>query len=124
MKCFIIFILIFVTALSFSQEIEKIKIPKGVVYNYTDVSTVERAKRLIASELKGKGDSLCDKILIVGPTIWKRYIKNRTLNSIEGGNTTFVVDDRKLTGKMTQDVSDTKKVWQVLAEELKGKKIQ
>jgi len=63
-----------------------------------------------------------NNILIVGPVLWTRFKHIETLNKIEGGNTSFHVDNAVLTGKMTQDVEDTKKVWAEFRKEIIGKK--
>ncbi len=107
---------------SFGQSSEKINIPKGVVYNYCDKEIVEKTKLLINNSISDSSNyALLDKILIVGPVLWNRFKDIDALNKIEGGNTTFHVDNTILTGKMTQDVEDTKKVWAELRKELKGK---
>lgn len=117
-----LFTSLLLTTLSYvnAQEIEKIAIPAGVTYNYCDAQTIENAKKLIAENLADNDKfTLSDKILIVGPQLWNRFKNIEKLNSIEGGNTTFHVDKLELSGKMTQDVKDTRKVWEELRKEVK-----
>jgi hypothetical protein len=107
------------TVLLFGQD--KINIPNGVVYKYCDKKIVEKAKQLIKDNIADSTNfSLSDKMLIVGPVLWARFKNIERLKNIEGGNTTFIVDKNKLTGKMTQDVNDTKKVWDELRKEMNG----
>ncbi len=121
MKIILYSFLTFLCLDSFGQAQEKIKIPKGIVYNYCDIKIVEKAKLLITTNLADSSDySLSDKILIVGPVLWSRFKAIDKLKNIEGGNTTFLVDNSPLTGKMTQDIIDTKKVWTELRREIKG----
>jgi hypothetical protein len=105
------------------QAQEKITIPKGIVYKYCDPKIVEKAKFLITTNLTDSTKyDLCDNILIIGPVLWKRFKNIDILNKIEGGNTTFHVDKDELSGKMTQDNADTKKVWTELRKEINGEK--
>jgi hypothetical protein len=105
--------------LSFGQSKKKISIPKGIVYNYCDSKLVEKAKLLITNNIADSSDySLSGKMLIVGPVLWSRFREIDRLKSIEGGNTTFLVDKNALTGKLTQDVADTQKVWSELRKEI------
>ena len=118
-----IFTLLFSTIFIFcqAQNIEKITIPKGVTYNYCDSKTIEKAKKLISENIADSTQfSLSQKFLIVGPQLWNRFKDIKKLNEIEGGNTTFLVDDLELKGKTTQDVTDSKKVWNEFRKEIKG----
>lgn len=122
MKNLSLLILTFYVFSSFGQTDEKINIPKGVVYKYCDKEIVEKAKLLINNSISDSSNySLLDNILIVGPVLWTRFKDIETLKKIEGGNTSFHVDNTVLTGKMTQDVEDTKKVWAEFRKEVKGK---
>ena len=104
----------------FAQS-EKIKIPKGVTYNYAADSIVEQAKALIKQDLENNDSyMIADKLLIIGPQLWKRFGKIKSLKEIEGGNTIFIVDTLQLTGKMTQDIEDSRKVWAQLRKEIAG----
>jgi hypothetical protein len=117
----IVFAAFFTLASFFSFAQDKITIPKGIVYKYCDPKIVEKAKALIKDDLTDSTDySLSDNILIVGPVLWNRFKNIDVLTNIKGGNTTFVVDKNNLTGKMTQDVADTKKVWNEMRKEING----
>lgn len=121
MKHLFFLFLIFPFLNSFGQTEDKISIPKGVVYRYCEKETVENAKLLIKNSISdGSNDSLLDNLLIVGPVLWSRFKNIDILNKIEGGNTTFHVDKNTLTGKMTQDLNDTKKVWAEFRKEVNG----
>ncbi|CAN5368897.1 hypothetical protein BH10BAC1_BH10BAC1_16840 [soil metagenome] len=105
-----------------AQDVEKIEIPAGVVYKYCKATVYEEAKRLVTEELSDKPDySLCDNITFIGPVLWARFEKIEALNSIEGGKVTLHVDNKIMMGKMTQDVDDTKKVWDAVRKEVNGK---
>ena len=121
MRITLSFFLIIMFSYSFGQTEEKITIPNGIVYKYCDKKIVEKAKLLITNNINDSSDySLSQSILIVGPVLWKRFKEIDNLKKIDGGNTTFLVDKNSLTGKMTQDVADTKKVWSVLRKEING----
>lgn len=121
MKILFSFLLICSSLHSFSQKEEKITIPKGIVYKYCDPKIVEKAKKMITGNLADSTDySLSERVLIVGPVLWARFKEIDALNKIEGGNTTFHVDNNELKGKLTQDVNDTKKVWSALRKEING----
>jgi hypothetical protein len=120
MKLIFSFVFSLAFFLSYGQTEEKISIPKGIVYKYCDKNLVDKAKRLITDNINDSTQySLSDKLLIVGPVLWSRFKKIDKLANIKGGNTTFLHDD-KLTGKLTQDISDTKQVWTELRKEING----
>jgi hypothetical protein len=105
----------------YGQKTEKINVPKRVVYKYCKPKMYEEAKSIVQKELTDLPDySLIDKIVFVGPVLWTRYGKVENLSNIEGGNLTLLVDNKQLTGKMTQSIEDTKRVWDQLREEVKG----
>ena len=81
MRQILIFILALTANLAVAQQnIEKITIPKGVVYNYCDNSIIEKAKKLIKENLTNENDySLLQDNLIVGPTLWKTLKKAESL---------------------------------------------
>lgn len=107
--------------LASAQNEEKITIPKGIVYRYCDKEIVDKARQMIKTDLADSSAyHLCGKLMIVGPVLWARFKKLEALAAIQGGNTTFMVDKDKLSGKMTQDVEDTKKVWSALRKEVNG----
>jgi hypothetical protein len=121
MKYIFTFLLLTLFIICTGQNIEKIKIPKGVTYNYCDAKTIEDAKKLVSENISDQTKfTLIQNILIVGPQLWNRYNDIKRLNEIEGGNTTFHVDNLELKGKMTQDISDAKKVWDEFRKEVKG----
>jgi hypothetical protein len=99
----------------FGQPGQKIKIPKGIVYNYCDTAVYENAKNEILKELSEKENyALVGKMMFIGPMLWKRFSKNKELKNMEGGNTTLLVDNQKLSAKLTQTLADSKKVWDEL----------
>lgn len=121
MKIILSFILTFAFFYLFAQTEEKINIPNGVVYKYCNPKIVEKAKALIESNINDSLDySLSQKILIVGPVLWRRFKEIEIVKNIEGGNTTFMVDQYKLAGKMTQREADTKKIWAECRKEING----
>jgi hypothetical protein len=106
----------------FGQPGQKIKIPKGIVYNYCDTAVYENAKNEILKELSEKENyALVGKMMFIGPMLWKRFSKNKELKNMEGGNTTLLVDNQKLSAKLTQTLADSKKVWDELRKEMEGK---
>lgn len=117
----ILILLIFISNISFGQTNEEITIPKGITYNYCDNELLEQAIKQINNNLTDSKDySLSQKILIVGPQLWKRYKDIEKLNSIEGGNTQFHLDNIILDGKMSQDINDSKKIWNEFRKEVNG----
>lgn len=121
MKYIFTFLLSTLFIICYGQNIEEIIIPKGVTYNYCDAKTIEKAKKLISENLSDETKfTLIQNVLIVGPQLWNRYKDIKRLNEIEGGNTTFHVDNLEPKGKMTQDIKDAKKVWDEFRKEVKG----
>jgi len=121
MKTTLIIFQIIFSNISFSQKIEKINIPKGVTYNYCDTEILNQAINRINENLTDSLDySLSQKILIIGPQLWKRYKNINLLSTIEGGNTQFHVDELILDGKMSQDIKDSKKIWNEFRKEING----
>lgn len=114
----IIFLLTFVS-FSFAQKVEKITVPKGIVYKYCDVKTLEKAKKLIAQNLSEANNyELLQNNLIIGPILWKSLKENDKIKNIEKGKVEFHVDDLILEGKMSQDVSDSKIIWDEFKKEI------
>ncbi|MFN8296232.1 MAG: hypothetical protein U0T69_08555 [Chitinophagales bacterium] len=82
-----ILLLIFLINISFAQETEAIKIPKGIVYNYCDNKTIEKSKKLITDNLSNNSDyKILQSTLIIGPELWKRFKDNKKIKQIEKGN--------------------------------------
>ncbi len=105
----------------FAQEVEKINVPKHVTYNYCKHATVEKAKQKIKACLNNKKEySVAQSMLIIGPNLWTRFKDIKEVNSIEAGKVEFHIDNEVVPGKMSQDIEDTKKIWDVLREEVNG----
>jgi hypothetical protein len=105
--------------LSNAQETETITIPKGVVYNYSSPKIVEKAKKLISNNLSDINDyKIIQNNLIIGPELWKRYKDNEKIEKIKGGTVQFHVDDLILDGKMSQDIPDSKIIWDEFKNEV------
>ncbi len=121
MKGSLLIFLVLNAIYSYSQNIEEIKIPQGVVYNYCDNEIIENTKKLIAESLKDSSNYLLmqDK-LIVGPVLWSRFKFNDNLQKIEKGKVVLYVDDLQLEGKMSQELNDSKIIWNELRKEIKG----
>ncbi len=60
-----------------------------------------------------------DKSLIIGPTLWNRFQNIESLKGIPG-NVVFHIDDMKVDGKMSQDLDDSKKIWNEVKKEISG----
>lgn len=119
MKLTNILILIFATNISFAQNTETINIPKGIVYNYCNNKIVEKAKKLISDNLSANNDyKILQNTLIIGPELWKRYKNNEKIQKIEKGKVEFHVDDLILDGKMSQDINDSKIIWDEFKNEV------
>lgn len=119
MKLKYIFLFLFTVTISFAQNTETIKIPKGVVYKYCDNDIVEKAKKIISDNLSDKVDyKLLQPTLFIGPELWKTFKDNKKIQEIEKGNVTFHVDNLELSGKMSQDINDSKKIWNEFRKEI------
>jgi len=106
---------------SFSQKVDSIDIPKGVVYNYCSPAILEKAMVLVANEVSGTPTySLDNGVLIVGPVLWSRYSHIPSLASISGGNVTINFNNDKLSGKMTQTKEGFKLIWDQVRSDLLG----
>ncbi|MTH14077.1 hypothetical protein [Flavobacterium sp. LC2016-01] len=109
----------FISFLSSAQKKETVTIPKGVVYKYADAKIIEKAKKLISDNLSENNDyKILQNNLIIGPELWKRFKANEKIQKIEGGAVQFHVDDLILDGKMCQDITDTKIVWDEFKNEV------
>lgn len=119
MKKLLFTLFIFITFLSHAQQVETITIPKGVVYNYCSVKTLEKAKKILSNNLSADNDyKLVQEHLIVGPILWERYKDNENIKKIPNGKVQFHVDNLVLDGKMTQDINDTKIIWDEFRKEV------
>jgi hypothetical protein len=73
----------------------------------------EKAKKLITQNLSNSDNNkLLQNTLIIGPELWKRYKDNKKIQAIEKGRVEFHVDNLIIEGKMSQDVEDTKIIWE------------
>lgn len=103
-----------------AQNVEKINIPKGIVYNYGDNNLNDKAKKLIHDNLSNNPDySILKENFILGPQLWKRFKNIEKLQKIKG-NVAFQVDDVQLSGKMSQSLKDSKLIWDEFRKEIKG----
>lgn len=119
MKLINILLLTLTINVSFAQDSEKIKIPKGVVYKYSNAKTVEKAKKAIADNLSNSSDySLIKENLIIGPILWERYKDNKKLQEIEEGKVIFHVGKLELDGKIGQSLNDSKIIWDEFRKEI------
>lgn len=123
-RIIVFFVLFQISLVVAGQGIEKIEIPQGIVYNYCDFVTYENSKTAIKQNLSQEGEySLINTTMIVGPVLWTRFQKIKSLKNIEGGNTTLLVDDKRLSAKLTQNITDSKMVWDEFRKEIGGSKI-
>ncbi len=109
-----IFLLLFLLLISKTQaqKSDVITIPKGIVYNYADTKTIEKAKKLITDNLSNNSDyKLLQDNLIIGPVLWKRFKDNQKIQKIEGRNVQFHADNEVLEGKLSQDLNESKVIW-------------
>ncbi|MET0944252.1 MAG: hypothetical protein ABWY22_02470, partial [Flavobacterium sp.] len=56
--------------------------------------------------------------LIIGPELWKKFKANEKIQKIEGGEIQFHVDNVILDGKMSQDMTDSKIIWDEFKNEV------
>lgn len=120
MRTRLIFILCLMTNFSFSQNIEKIKIPQGVVYNYcTDDLNNEAIKNIKYSLEQKDNYSIIQANLTIGNQLWSRFKNLETLKAIKTGkNVIFHIDNIEVEGKMYQNTEDSKLVWNELRKEI------
>ena len=119
MKKVILLAFIFTGFIGNAQKTETITIPRGVTYKYADAKTVEKAKKLISDNLSENNDyKIVQNNLIIGPELWKRYKANEKIQNIEGGAVQFHVDDLIIDGKMSQDLPDSKIIWDEFKNEV------
>jgi hypothetical protein len=122
MNRILVTIVLLTNLLVFAQKKETIKIPTGVVYNYCEPRVIDEAKRLINEDISNNDSyKLCDKLLIIGPELWKRYRNVNLLKDIDGGQVKILCDGEELEAKISQDKEDSKKIWTALREEIRGK---
>lgn len=103
----------------FAQKKETIKIPNGIVYNYCDPKKIEEAKNLITNNLSNTANyEILQQNLIIGPELWKRFRDNENIKKIQKGRVEFHVDNLVLEGKMSQDINDSKIIWEEFKKEV------
>lgn len=121
MKKIITILFLLLIATSFSQKIDSIIVPKGVIYKYCDSATFAKAKLVVQQELSDTAkNKIVGMMLFVGPNLWSRCSKIKPLSKIENGNMTIMADNKKLTGKMTQNIDDSQKFWDQIKKEVGG----
>ncbi len=119
MKFKILLFLSLISNIIFAQDSETITIPKGVVYKYANKKVIENAVKLIAENLsKEPNYNLLQNNLIIGPELWKRYKDNSNIQNIKKGEISFHVDDLILEGKMSQELNDSKVIWDEFRKEV------
>ena len=120
MRTRLIFIFGLIINFAFSQNIEKIKIPQGVVYNYCTDNINNVAIKNIKSCLGQKDDySIIQGNLTIGNQLWSRFRNIETIKAIKTGkNVVFHIDDMEVEGKMYQNTEDSKIVWDELRKEI------
>jgi hypothetical protein len=118
-KIIILFLFSFVTLHGISQQIDSIKVPRRVVYKYCEPSLVQKACELVKNELTGAPTyNLHNSIVFIGPVLWNRYKKIPLLSNIEGGDVSIRFNNEILSAKLTQELTDFKKVWDYLRTEV------
>ncbi len=120
MKLVIIFSILLCNSNTKAQQIEKIEIPKGIVYKYCDSITLAKAKTIITKELSNSPNYNLDKgIVFIGPALWSRYSSIKPLNKIKGGDITILGYKKdEPSAKLTQDKNDFKQIWDYLRKEV------
>lgn len=120
MRTRLIFILCLIINFAFSQNIEKIKIPQGVVYNYCTDDLNNEAIKNIKSSLGQKDDySIIQANLTIGNQLWSRFRNIETLKAINTGKKViFRIDNTEVEGKMYENTEDSKLVWNELRKEI------
>lgn len=119
MKKNLLTLLLLTCFLSHAQKTETITIPKGVVYNYSSPKVVEKAKKLISDNLSDNNDyKIVQNNLIIGPELWKRFKDKEKIQNIKQGKVQFHVDNLILDGKMSQDINDSKIIWDEFKNEV------
>lgn len=120
MRTSLIFILCLMINFAFSQNIEKIKIPQGVVYNYCTDDLNNEAIKNIKSSLEQKDNySIIQANLTIGNQLWSRFRNIETLKAIKTGkNVIFHIDNIEVDGKMYHNTEDSKLVWNELRKEI------
>lgn len=117
MKKSFFIVLILISSLILSQETEKITIPNGVVYNYTDKKTNETVKKIIHDCILNNDYSLLQNKLMIGPSLWKKFDEKGVLKEIKT-KVEFHIDNTILEGRASQDIEESKKIWDELKKEL------
>lgn len=119
MKKLFLITFVLISCIAAAQKTETITIPKGVVYNYCSPKVLEKAKKLISDNLSDSNNyDVVQSNLIIGPELWKRFKENQKIQKIENGQVQFHVDDLILDGKMSQDISDSKIIWDEFKNEV------
>ena len=120
MRTKLIFILCLMINFAFAQNIEKIKIPQGVVYNYcTDDLNNEAIKNIKSCLGQNDNYSIIQANLTIGNQLWSRFRNIETLKAIKTGKKViFHIDNTEVEGKMYENTEDSKLVWNELRKEI------
>lgn len=119
MKKILLIAFVLVNFLSRAQQTETITIPKGIVYNYCNPKVIEKAKKLITNNLSNTNDyKIVQDNLIIGPELWKRFKDKEKIQNIKQGKVEFHVDNLVLDGKMSNDINDSKIIWDEFKNEV------
>lgn len=120
MRTRLIFILCLMINFAFSQNIEKIKIPQGVVYNYCTDDLNNEAIKNIKSSLEQKDNyTIIQANLTIGNQLWSRFRNIKTLKAIKTGKKViFRIDNTEVEGKMYENTEDSKLVWDEVRKEI------
>ncbi len=106
MKKILLAALMMISATAFAQEI-----PKGVVYKKASDTINQKAKNLILQELSKKGTyNLFDSLVIIGPALWDRYSKIKSIAAIKEGNVSLKVS--------SYDAANKKSITELVAAKL------
>jgi len=123
MKIAIVAFFVLVNTSVFGQAMEKVEVPKGVVYKYCDSAVYSKAKSLLIQELSDSVKYILNQgICFIGPVLWSRYGTVPSLKKIKGGDMTILGYKKDVpTGKLTQNNEGFKLVWDYLRSEVHGK---
>lgn len=131
-KLILLTLISFMIATAWSQDVV---IPAGVTYKKADDKLNKKAQELMTAELQGEPDyKIFSGSLIIGPSLWARYVKIDELKNIKAGNVTYevpILDEKgnikntqKATGKLIQTKDDYVLLWRYLREDFKGTKLK
>lgn len=111
--------------LNYSQNTEKVDKPERVVYNYSSNEILESVKIDILKSINNENDfSIIKNKLYIGPLLWFNFKTNNKLTDLQFKKVELNVDKLKILGQFSDNIDNSKKVWNEFKNLILNKKFK